>query len=72
MICCCRDESGRDVAGGVRGPVPDLQRLENGDLVATTDFRCVYADLLSWLGVDAAAVLGESFAAAGLVRSAPR
>ncbi|MBL9079901.1 MAG: DUF1501 domain-containing protein [Planctomycetes bacterium] len=58
------------VRGGVHGPVPDLQRLDDGDLVATTDFRCVYADLLQWLGVDAAAVLGGAFAPAGV--AAPR
>jgi uncharacterized protein (DUF1501 family) len=58
------------VAGGVHGPVPDLRQLDDGDLVATTDFRRVYADLLSWLGVDAAAVLGAAFPAAGVVAAA--
>jgi uncharacterized protein (DUF1501 family) len=57
---------GTGLAGSVRGAVPDLQRLDDGDLVATTDFRAVYADLLRWLGVDARAVLGGEFAGAGL------
>ncbi len=55
---------------GVVGPVPDLRHLDDGDLVATMDFRSVYADVLSWLGVDPAVVLGGAFASAGLLRSA--
>jgi len=58
-------------AAGARGPAPDLHRLDDGDLIATTDFRAVYADLLSWLGLDAAAVLDGGVLPAGLV-SAPR
>jgi uncharacterized protein (DUF1501 family) len=57
--------------GGPIGPVPDLRRLDDGDVIATTDFRSVYADLLSWLGVDAGAVLGGATPSAGLV-PAPR
>lgn len=52
--------------GGCLGPVPDLLRLDDGDPVATMDFRRVYADLLRWLGVDDTAVLGAAFPAAGL------
>jgi uncharacterized protein (DUF1501 family) len=59
--------------GGCVGPVPDLLRLDDGDPVATMDFRRVYADLLQWLGVDSKPVLGAVFPAAGLWRAeAPR
>jgi uncharacterized protein (DUF1501 family) len=53
-------------AGGVLGPVPDLQRLDDGDVIATMDFRRIYADLLRWLGIDVAVVLGGEFPATGL------
>jgi uncharacterized protein (DUF1501 family) len=56
-------------AAPVLGPVPDLQRLDDGDLVATADFRSVYAELLDWLGVEARQVLGGAFAPVGLVGS---
>ncbi|MEM7305697.1 MAG: DUF1501 domain-containing protein [Planctomycetota bacterium] len=36
---------GRGVRGGVYGTPPDLRRLEEGDVPATTDFRSVYAAL---------------------------
>ncbi|MFY9345801.1 MAG: DUF1501 domain-containing protein [Planctomycetota bacterium] len=52
--------------GGTLGPVPDLGRLDDGDPIATTDFRSVYRDLLDWLGIDALAVLGCEHATAGL------
>lgn len=52
--------------GGTVGPAPDLQRLDDGDPIATMDFRRIYADLLQWLGIDATAVLGAVFPAAGL------
>lgn len=52
--------------GGVLGPSPDLDRLDDGDLIAATDFRSVYRDLLVWLGVEPAGVLGGDFATAGL------
>lgn len=58
--------------GGCVGALPDLQRLDDGDPVATLDFRRIYADLLQWLGVDAAAVLGAAFPTAGLWPGAPR
>ncbi|MBX3461685.1 MAG: DUF1501 domain-containing protein [Planctomycetes bacterium] len=56
------------VQGGVHGPVPDLQRLDDGDVAATMDFRSVYADGLSWLGLEPEAVLGAAFPGAGLLR----
>lgn len=51
--------------GGPVGPVPDLARLVDGDLAATCDFRSVYADLLAWLGLPPAEVLGASFPPSG-------
>ncbi len=50
---------GPQVAGGLYGEAPSLTRLDgNGDLVATTDFRDVYATLLERvLGTDADRVL---------------
>ena len=38
---------GRGVNGGLHGSEPSLTDLVDGDLVATTDFRSVYATLLS-------------------------
>jgi uncharacterized protein (DUF1501 family) len=63
---------GGGVTGGVHGPVPDLQRLDDGDLVATMDFRRLYAEVLQWLSVDAVAVLGGAFEPAGVLVPARR
>lgn len=57
---------GNGVTGGVYGPDPDLDDLdEDGDLKFQIDFREVYATVLErWLGADAnasQAVLGGSF-----------
>lgn len=57
---------GGGLAGGAIGQAPDLSKLEDGDVVATVDFRSVYADLLRWVGVDDEAVLGGRFEGAGL------
>jgi uncharacterized protein (DUF1501 family) len=41
---------------------PDLQKLDNGDLIYQVDFRNVYATILeNWLEADAPAVLGKNF-----------
>ncbi len=50
---------GSRVTGRMIGEFPGLSRLDRqGNLVATSDFRGVYAALLEqWLGCDAAAVL---------------
>jgi uncharacterized protein (DUF1501 family) len=56
---------GGGVRGGVHGAPPDLGLLLDGDVRPTTDFRSVYRDLLDWLSIDAAAVLGGEFAPAG-------
>jgi len=57
---------GGGLRGGTHGPVPDLEKLDRGDLIATADFRSVYADLLRWLGADDEKVLGGRFEGAGL------
>ncbi len=53
-------------AGGVLGAVPDLAQLDDGDPIATTDFRRIYRDLLQWLGLSPETVLDGSHATAGL------
>ncbi len=53
---------GSRVKGGLYGPMPDLNNLENGDLRFGVDFREVYATALDgWLGGDSAKVLGGAF-----------
>ena len=61
---------GNAVKGGMYGTPPSLSKLVLGDnLENTTDFRDVYATLIErWLGVDAAKVLGQRFAALDLFR----
>jgi uncharacterized protein (DUF1501 family) len=53
---------GSKVKAGVVGAHPSLAKLDDGNLVHHTDFRRVYAALLTdWLGLDAAKVLGKGF-----------
>jgi uncharacterized protein (DUF1501 family) len=53
---------GSRVKGGLYGPMPDLNDLEDGDLKFQIDFRQVYATAVDgWLGGDSQVVLGESF-----------
>jgi uncharacterized protein (DUF1501 family) len=48
---------------GLIGTHPSLEDLDDGDPKFHTDFRRVYAALLTnWLGVEAAPILGEGFA----------
>jgi uncharacterized protein (DUF1501 family) len=55
----CLFLAGGGVKGGVLGGHPSLSDLDSGDLKHHTDFRRVYAAVLSdWLGCDAAGVLG--------------
>jgi uncharacterized protein (DUF1501 family) len=63
---------GNAVKGGLYGAPPSLTNLVLGDnLEQTTDFRQVYATLIDeWLGVDAAAVLGQKFKTMGMIRGA--
>jgi uncharacterized protein (DUF1501 family) len=55
---------GASVKGGRYGASPSLTQLDDhGNLVATTDFRSLYATALQgWLGVDAEPLLGKGFA----------
>ena len=55
---------GASVKGGRYGVSPSLTQLDDhGNLVATTDFRSIYATALQgWLGVDAAPLIGREFA----------
>lgn len=60
---------GNGIKGGMYGAPPSLAELVLGDnLATTTDFRRVYATLISdWLGADAPAVLGERFESLGFI-----
>jgi uncharacterized protein (DUF1501 family) len=50
------------VKGGLYGKHASLQDLEEGDLKFTTDFRRVYASVLSgWFGVEPGRVLGATY-----------
>jgi uncharacterized protein (DUF1501 family) len=62
---------GNAVKGGLYGTPPSLSNLVLGDnLETTTDFRQVYATLIEgWLGVDGAAVLGQTFSPLKVFRS---
>ena len=52
------------VKPGLHGTHPSLTQLDEGDLVHTTDFRGVYAQVLKqWLGADPRQILGRSYAA---------
>jgi uncharacterized protein (DUF1501 family) len=47
---------------GLLNALPDLSQLDDGDLQFRMDFRQVYATVLNqWLGMDAAAILGNPF-----------
>jgi uncharacterized protein (DUF1501 family) len=53
---------GSKVKGGLTGSYPSLEKLGDGDLVHTVDFRAVYATVLDkWLGCPAEKLLGEKF-----------
>jgi uncharacterized protein (DUF1501 family) len=52
---------GARVRGGLHGPAPRLDALEDGDLAFTTDFRSLYAGCIEHVfGLDAALILGAS------------
>ena len=56
--------AGKRIKGGHYGTIPSLTRLDDGDnLVFTTDFRRVYATMISgWLGFkNTEAILNGSF-----------
>ena len=53
---------GQAIKGGLVGEHPPLDKLGDGDLIYTTDFRGVYATLLDdWLGCPHQRVLGREF-----------
>ncbi|QEL18197.1 DUF1501 domain-containing protein [Limnoglobus roseus] len=53
---------GGKVKAGVVGDHPSLEKLADGNLVHSTDFRQIYAAVLEkWLGVDPKPILGEKF-----------
>lgn len=57
---------GRGVKGGIHGDSPDLEHLNQGDVIYKQDFRGVYAEgLKTWLGLDARAILGGDFKGPG-------
>lgn len=60
---------GSRVKGGLYGPIPDLNDLQDGDLKFKIDFRQVYATALDqWMGGDSQMVLGHSFTELPLLR----
>jgi uncharacterized protein (DUF1501 family) len=60
---------GKGVKGGLYGAQPDLEKLDDGDPVMTTDFRQVYATALDkWLNIPSRDILGASFAPMGFLR----
>ncbi len=65
MLLC-----GAKVKGGLAGTYPSLEKLGEGDLIHTVDFRAVYATVLGqWLGRDPDEVLGEKFKPVELLRA---
>jgi uncharacterized protein (DUF1501 family) len=59
---------GSKIKPGLIGQHPKLSDLADGDLKFHTDFRAVYAALLSrWLGWPAEPILGEGFAPADVL-----
>jgi len=63
--------AGGRVKAGLVGPTPDLTDLEDGDLKVSTDFRRIYATLLTeWLNAPANEVLGGDFQPMPLIRGA--
>jgi len=57
------------VKPGLLGRHPSLSKLDEGDLVYNTDFRQVYASVLSdWMGADDKAILGKSYTKADVLK----
>ena len=60
---------GKRVKGGLYGEHPDLTALDKGDLVHTTDFRKVYAEVGKGLfGVKPKAFLGKGYGRLGFLK----
>jgi uncharacterized protein (DUF1501 family) len=62
---------GSQVSGGIYGEMPNLTNLDDGNMRFTTDFRRIYATLITrWMGeADAAAVLHQPFAPIDLMNA---
>jgi len=59
---------GPAIKPGVHGTYPSLEKLDQGDLIHTTDFRSVYADLLdNWMAIDSEKVLDKRYEHIGLL-----
>jgi uncharacterized protein (DUF1501 family) len=53
---------GPKVKAGLAGTYPSLEKLGDGDLIHTVDFRSIYATVLArWLGTPAEATLGKAY-----------
>lgn len=62
---------GDAVQGGLKGQRPSLTDLDGGDLKHTTDFRGVYASVLSgWFNINPKTVLGREYPKLNLVQRA--
>jgi uncharacterized protein (DUF1501 family) len=58
----CLFLTGSKLKGGLTGTYPSLEKLGEGDLMHTVDFRSVYATILQkWLDCDAEKLLGGKF-----------
>jgi uncharacterized protein (DUF1501 family) len=58
----CMFLAGTKVKGGLAGAYPALDKLGDGDLIHTVDFRSVYATILdNWLECPSQKLLGEKF-----------
>jgi uncharacterized protein (DUF1501 family) len=62
--------AGEAVRGGLYGKHPSLEKLDDGDLIHTTDFRSVYASVIqSWFGVEPVRVLGAKYPGLPLIHA---
>ena len=60
---------GEHVTPGLIGEHPSLTKLDQGDLMFSTDFREVYTSVLSdWMGADAKDILGKNFKNASIFK----
>lgn len=64
---------GPSVKHGLHGSYPSLANLDQGDLIHTTDFRSVYADILdNWMAIDSGKTLGSKYDHLGLFAKSKR
>lgn len=64
----CLFVAGAKIKGGLYGQYPRLDKLGEGDLIYSTDFRSVYSTLLDkWLGCPSNTILGREFAGLEIV-----